>query len=52
MEEGDEITGTSQPASTSAASLRCAAFKEDIRAGIVDGNTVEVSFDDFPYYLR
>jgi len=52
LEERDEIMGTSQPASTSAPSLRCAAFKEDIRAGIIDGHTVEVSFDDFPYYLR
>lgn len=51
LEESDELTKTSQPASTPAISLRCAAFKEDIRAGIVDGNTVGVSFDDFPYYL-
>ncbi|XP_074317189.1 uncharacterized protein LOC141653353 isoform X1 [Silene latifolia] len=51
LEERKEWTRNSQPASTSGASLRCAAFKEDIHAGIVDGNTVEVSFDDFPYYL-
>ncbi|KAK9668891.1 hypothetical protein RND81_13G094400 [Saponaria officinalis] len=51
MEERNERTRSSQPASTSGASGRCAAFKEDIHANIVDGNTVEVSFDEFPYYL-
>ncbi|KAL6973060.1 hypothetical protein U1Q18_027234 [Sarracenia purpurea var. burkii] len=32
-------------------SLICAAFKEGIQAGIVDGKDIEVSFDNFPYYL-
>ncbi|KAK9278660.1 hypothetical protein L1049_028233 [Liquidambar formosana] len=41
----------SQPASTSGMSRRCAVFKEDIHAGIVDGRDIQVSFDDFPYYL-
>ncbi|XP_021775915.1 uncharacterized protein LOC110739751 isoform X1 [Chenopodium quinoa] len=51
LEERNEWTRSSQPASTSGMSLRCAAFKEDINAGIIDGNAVQVSFDDFPYYL-
>ncbi|XP_039017191.1 uncharacterized protein LOC120148067 isoform X4 [Hibiscus syriacus] len=41
----------SQPAMLSSISLRCAVFKEDIYAGILDGRNLEVSFDNFPYYL-
>ncbi|XWS60284.1 hypothetical protein CRYUN_Cryun07bG0023300 [Craigia yunnanensis] len=41
----------SQPVSTSSMSLRCAVFKDDIHAGILDGRNLEVSFDNFPYYL-
>ncbi|XP_039059321.1 uncharacterized protein LOC120203025 isoform X2 [Hibiscus syriacus] len=41
----------SQPAMLSSISLRCAVFKEDIHAGILDGRNLEVSFDNFPYYL-
>lgn len=40
------------PASTSGMFPRCAVFREDIQAGIIDGRDIEVSFDDFPYYLR
>ncbi|WCJ36243.1 P-loop containing nucleoside triphosphate hydrolases superfamily protein [Euphorbia peplus] len=40
-----------QLASTSGMSLRCAAFKQDIHDGILDGKKIEVSFDNFPYYL-
>ncbi|GAB2289401.1 hypothetical protein Dimus_023711 [Dionaea muscipula] len=47
----DNWTRSCQLASTSGTSLRCAAFKEDIHAGILDGKVIEVSFDDFPYYL-
>ncbi|KAJ7956060.1 AAA-type ATPase family protein [Quillaja saponaria] len=49
----DERNGMrdSQPASTSGMSLRCAVFKEDIHAGILDGKEIDVSFDNFPYYL-
>lgn len=50
-DERNEWTRSSQPASTSGISLRCVAFKEDILAGIIDSNAVQVSFDDFPYYL-
>ncbi|KAF5730943.1 hypothetical protein HS088_TW19G00545 [Tripterygium wilfordii] len=32
-------------------SLRCAVFREDVLAGIVDGGNIQVSFDEFPYYL-
>lgn len=46
-----EWTRDSIPASTSGMSLRCAVFREDIHAGIIDGRDIEVSFDDFPYYL-
>ncbi|EXC04127.1 ATPase family AAA domain-containing protein 1-A [Morus notabilis] len=51
LEEANEWTRDSQPASTSVMSLRCAVFKEDIHAGILDGKTIDVSFDNFPYYL-
>ncbi|GAB2240909.1 hypothetical protein Droror1_Dr00021427 [Drosera rotundifolia] len=44
-------TRSSQPVSTSGTSVRCAAFKEDIHAAILDGKNIEVSFDNFPYYL-
>lgn len=40
------------PASATGVSLRCAVFKEEIHAAIVDGQQLEVSFDSFPYYLR
>lgn len=46
-----EWTRDSMPASTSGMSLRCAVFREEIHAGIIDGRDIEVSFDDFPYYL-
>lgn len=52
FEERNEWTRDSLPASTSGMSLRCAAFKEDIHAGIIDGKEIEVSFENFPYYLR
>ncbi|KAI3688665.1 hypothetical protein L2E82_46411 [Cichorium intybus] len=32
-------------------SVRSAMLKEEILAGIIDGREVDVSFDDFPYYL-
>ncbi|XP_021287231.1 LOW QUALITY PROTEIN: uncharacterized protein LOC110418751 [Herrania umbratica] len=51
LDERNEWARDSQPASTSSMSLRCAVFKEDIHAGILDGRTLEVSFDNFPYYL-
>ncbi|XP_034672350.1 uncharacterized protein LOC117903945 isoform X2 [Vitis riparia] len=51
LEERNEWTRDSLPASTSGMSLRCAVFKEDIHAGILDGKEIQVSFDDFPYYL-
>ncbi|XP_021680992.2 uncharacterized protein LOC110665265 isoform X4 [Hevea brasiliensis] len=51
LEERDDWARDSQLASTSGVSLRCAVFKEDIHAGILDGEKIKVSFDDFPYYL-
>ncbi|KAF2302638.1 hypothetical protein GH714_000527 [Hevea brasiliensis] len=51
LEERNEWTRDSQLASTSGMSLRCAVLKEDICAGILDGKNMEVSFDNFPYYL-
>ncbi|CAK9170296.1 unnamed protein product [Ilex paraguariensis] len=50
LEEKD-WTRDSLPTSTSGMPLRCAAFKQDIHAGILNGRDIEVSFDDFPYYL-
>ncbi|RDX67524.1 hypothetical protein CR513_53590 [Mucuna pruriens] len=38
-------------ASTLGTSLRCAVFKEDVRAAILNGKEIDVSFDNFPYYL-
>ncbi|XVE54501.1 hypothetical protein DITRI_Ditri03aG0086800 [Diplodiscus trichospermus] len=51
LDERNERARDSQPASTSSISLRCAVFKEDIHAGVLDGRNLEVSFDNFPYYL-
>ncbi|KAH7528235.1 hypothetical protein FEM48_Zijuj05G0051000 [Ziziphus jujuba var. spinosa] len=51
LEERNEWMTDSQQASTSGMSLRCAVFKEDIHAGILDGKNLDVSFDNFPYYL-
>ncbi|XP_019463529.1 PREDICTED: uncharacterized protein LOC109362290 isoform X1 [Lupinus angustifolius] len=49
----EEINGMQdrQTASTSSKSVRCAVFREDVRAAILDGREIEVSFDNFPYYL-
>lgn len=52
LEERNEWTRDSMPASTSGMSVRCAVFKEGIHAAILEGNSVDVSFDNFPYYLR
>ncbi|KAL6177620.1 hypothetical protein ACLB2K_049145 [Fragaria x ananassa] len=51
LEERNEWTRDSMPASTSGMSVRCAVFKEGIHAAIFEGNSVDVSFDNFPYYL-
>lgn len=50
----EERNGTrdAQAASTSGTSVRCAVFKEDVHAAILDGRELDVSFDNFPYYLR
>ncbi|KAG4137182.1 hypothetical protein ERO13_D07G056000v2 [Gossypium hirsutum] len=47
----NEWVKDSQPTMLSSISLRCAVFKEDIHAGILDGRNLDVSFDNFPYYL-
>ncbi|KAK4436871.1 Spastin [Sesamum alatum] len=39
------------PSSLSGMCTRTSAFREDIVAAILDGQLLEVSFDDFPYYL-
>ncbi|XVF11543.1 hypothetical protein REPUB_Repub08aG0037000 [Reevesia pubescens] len=51
LDERNEWARDSQPAMLSSVSVRCAVFKEDIHAGILDGRNLEVSFDNFPYYL-
>ncbi|KAH0704527.1 hypothetical protein KY285_018805 [Solanum tuberosum] len=51
MPEEREWTRDSMPASAAGVSLRCAVFKEEIHAAIVDGQQLDVSFDSFPYYL-
>ncbi|CAN6468339.1 unnamed protein product [Victoria cruziana] len=30
---------------------KCQAFKDSLREGIIDGNNIQVSFENFPYYL-
>lgn len=49
----DEKNGTkeAQAPSTSGTSVRCGVFKEDVHAAVLDGKELEVSFDNFPYYL-
>ncbi|KAJ0047698.1 hypothetical protein Pint_15685 [Pistacia integerrima] len=51
LDERNEWRRDSQPASTVGMSLRCAVFREDIRAGILDGANLQGSFENFPYYL-
>lgn len=51
LEEKNGARETQAP-STSGTSVRCAVFKEDVHAAILDGREIEVSFDNFPYYLR
>ncbi|XP_050151082.1 uncharacterized protein LOC126625984 isoform X4 [Malus sylvestris] len=51
LEERNEWMRDLQSASTSGMSLRCVAFKEGLHAGILDGKSIDVSFDNFPYYL-
>ncbi|KAI3825714.1 hypothetical protein L1987_07292 [Smallanthus sonchifolius] len=41
----------SRPASAPGMPARSAMLKEEILAGIIDGREVDVSFDEFPYYL-
>ncbi|XP_077228200.1 uncharacterized protein LOC143861157 isoform X2 [Tasmannia lanceolata] len=50
LEERKELTKDSQ-STTSGMSAKCAAFKEELQAGILDGRDIQVSFDKFPYYL-
>nr|XP_043640008.1 uncharacterized protein LOC122611104 [Erigeron canadensis] len=49
--ETKEWTRDPLPSSTPAMPVRSAMLKEEVLAGIIDGREVEVSFDDFPYYL-
>ncbi|KAE9604273.1 putative adenosinetriphosphatase [Lupinus albus] len=49
----EERNGTrgAQAATTLGKSVRCAVFKADVEAAILDGKEIDVSFDNFPYYL-
>ncbi|CAI0548156.1 unnamed protein product [Linum tenue] len=51
LEEKNEWARDFQQPSTSGISLRAAVIKEDIHAGILDGKNIDVSFDNFPYFL-
>ncbi|KAL9687549.1 hypothetical protein QQ045_031953 [Rhodiola kirilowii] len=51
LEERNDIIEDLVPASTSSSSLRSTVFREDIKTGILDSADIDVSFDDFPYYL-
>ncbi|MED6207390.1 hypothetical protein PIB30_035383 [Stylosanthes scabra] len=50
LEERNGTRDTLAP-STSGTSARCEVFKEVVRAAILDGKEIDVSFDNFPYYL-
>lgn len=52
LERRKEQARDSLASMISSLSAKCAAFKEDLQAGIIDGRNIEVSFDNFPYYLR
>lgn len=52
LEERNEWMRDSQSTSTSGMSVRCAVFREEVLLGILDGRNLDVSFDNFPYYLR
>lgn len=45
-------TEESMYASTSGMSSIAAVLKAEIHVEIINGQDIEVSFDDFPYYLR
>ncbi|KAK1435735.1 hypothetical protein QVD17_01503 [Tagetes erecta] len=49
--ETRERNRDSQHASASGMSAKSAMLKEEILAAVIDGREVEVSFDEFPYYL-
>ncbi|CAA3027719.1 AAA domain-containing FHA domain-containing [Olea europaea subsp. europaea] len=57
LDSGTEVVGErdwiqdSILASRAGKSLRKSAFREDIIAAILEGGSLEVSFDNFPYYL-
>ncbi|CAL0305167.1 unnamed protein product [Lupinus luteus] len=50
LEERNGTRGT-QAAPTLGKSVRCAVFKANVEAAILDGKETDVSFDNFPYYL-
>ncbi|KAI3677286.1 hypothetical protein L1987_86910 [Smallanthus sonchifolius] len=50
--ETRERNRDSQPASAPGMPARSVMLKEEILAGIIDGREVDVSFGEFPYYLR
>ncbi|XP_019089766.1 PREDICTED: uncharacterized protein LOC104730955 [Camelina sativa] len=51
MLEENEVIRSPQQASTSGNDLRSAIIREGIQAGIFGGESLEVSFKTFPYYL-
>jgi hypothetical protein len=44
--------GTTDGAGPSVPATRCKAFKEGLQEKILDPGDIEVSLDNFPYYLR
>ncbi|XP_026407601.1 uncharacterized protein LOC113302859 isoform X3 [Papaver somniferum] len=51
MDDKRELETDAQTASTSGVSPQCASLKDDIRAAILDGKELDITFKDFPYYL-
>ncbi|CAA7037286.1 unnamed protein product [Microthlaspi erraticum] len=51
LDEKNESARNSQLASTSGDGLRSTILREVIQASIVEGKRLEVSFENFPYYL-
>ncbi|ERN10004.1 hypothetical protein AMTRI_Chr06g194670 [Amborella trichopoda] len=51
LEEKREQDKDSDAATISSMAAKCQAFKEELHAGVLDGTEIQVSFEDFPYYL-
>ncbi|XP_031497186.1 uncharacterized protein LOC116262189 isoform X1 [Nymphaea colorata] len=51
FEERRDVFKDSDSSTVLSGPAKCQAFKDSLREGIIDGNNIQVSFDNFPYYL-